>query len=60
MKTQELIKQLKKNGCYLLRNGKKHDIWYSEKTNKQFTVPRHKQEIATGTLKSIMEDAGLI
>ncbi|MCI1958588.1 MAG: type II toxin-antitoxin system HicA family toxin [Clostridia bacterium] len=60
MKTQELIKKLKKNGCYILRNGKKHDIWYSEKTNKQFPVPRHKQEIATGTLKSIMEDAGLI
>lgn len=30
MKTQELIKLLKKNNCYILRNGSRHDIWYSE------------------------------
>lgn len=59
MKTQELIKLLKKNNCYLLRNGKRHDIWYSEKTGRQFPVPRHKQEMAVGTVNSILEDAGL-
>lgn len=59
MKTQELLKLLKKNDCHLYRNGKKHDIWYSDKTKKQFPVPRHKAEIPIGTLNSILEDAGL-
>lgn len=59
MKTSELIKILKKNGCYLLRNGKKHDIWYSPKTKKQFSVPRHlSQDIPKGTYNSIKKDAG--
>ena len=59
MKTQELIKILRKNGCYISRNGSKHDIWYSEITNKEFTVPRHKAEIPIGTLNNILKTAGL-
>ena len=59
MKTQELIKLLKKNKCQILRNGSRHDIWYSETTGKQFAVPRHKAEIPIGTLNNILKDAGL-
>ena len=59
MKTQELLKQLKKNKCYVLRNGSRHDLWYSEITGKQFAIPRHKAEIPTGTLNNILKDAGL-
>lgn len=59
MKTSELLKILKKNDCFLLRHGKRHDIWGSRKTGKQFPVPRHKDEIKSGTLKSILEDAGI-
>lgn len=59
MKTTELLKILKKNGCYLIRHGSNHDIWFSPITNKQFAVPRHKDEIKTGTLKSILRDAGI-
>ena len=59
MKTSELLKLLKKNKCSLIRNGSRHDIWYSEITGKQFTVPRHKAEIPAGTLKNILKDAGL-
>lgn len=59
MKTQELIKLLKKNNCYISRNGSRHDIWYSEITEKEFPVPRHKAEIPTGTLNNILKDAGL-
>ena len=59
MKTGELLKLLKQNGIILKRNGKKHDIYYSPITNKSFPVPRHKAEIAEGTLKSILTDAGL-
>lgn len=59
MKTQELIKLLKKNQCYVLRSGSRHDIWYSNLTDKQFTVPRHKADIPVGTLKNILRDAGI-
>ena len=34
MKTQELLKILRKNKCYVIRNGSRHDIWYSEITGK--------------------------
>lgn len=59
MKTAELLKILKKNGCYLIRHGSNHDIWFSPMTNKQFAVPRHKDEIKIGTLKSILKEAGI-
>lgn len=59
MKTTELIKLLKKNKCSIIRNGSRHDIWYSDATGKQFSVPRHKAEIPTGTLNNILKDAGL-
>lgn len=59
MKISELLKILKKNHCYLIRHGKRHDIWFSPFTNRQFSVPRHKDEIKSGTLKSILDDAGI-
>lgn len=59
MKIQELLKLLKKNECELLRNGSRHDIWYSNKTDKQFAVPRQKAEIPVRTLNNILKDAGL-
>lgn len=59
MKTKELIKLLKRNDCRLSHHGKKHDMWYSSATGKLFPVPRHKTEIAVGTLKSILKDAGI-
>ena len=59
MKTKDLLKLLKKHGCYLYRNGKKHDIWYSPVTDRQFPIPGHKSEIPTGTLHSILTDAGV-
>lgn len=61
MKTNELIKLLKKTKrCHLLRHGKRHDIWFSEITQKEFTIPRHgPKEIPNGTVKNILKDAGL-
>lgn len=60
LKVSELIKLLKKNGCYLIRHGKKHDIWFSPITKKQFPVPRHpSQDIKSGTLSSIKDAAGI-
>ena len=60
MTYSELEKILKKNGCKVLREGRNHCIWISEKTGNQFTVGRHKtQEVPKGTLKSILKAAGL-
>jgi predicted RNA binding protein YcfA (HicA-like mRNA interferase family) len=59
LKVSELIRILKKNDCYLKRNGRSHDIWYSNKTRKQFSVPRHlSQDIPKGTYENIKKDAG--
>lgn len=59
MKTQELLKLLKKNNCKLVRNGSRHDIRYSDTTGKQFAVPRHKAEIPLVMLNNILKDTGL-
>lgn len=60
MTYNELEKLLKKNDCKLQHHGKKHDIWKSSKTGKEFPVPRHgTHEVPTGTLNSIKRDAGL-
>lgn len=60
MKYSELKKLLKKNGCYLVREGANHEQWFSPKTGKTFSIGRHKnQEVASGTLRNIKRDAGL-
>ncbi len=59
MKTSELKKLLKKNGIEFIAHGSNHDIYRSPITNKTFTVPRHAKEIKTGTLNSILKQAGI-
>lgn len=60
MSFSELKRLLRKNGCYLEREGKRHEIWYSPKTSKHFQVGRHNnEEVAEGTLGKIKRDAGL-
>ncbi len=61
MKVSEMIKLLKKSGCYKVQDGANHEIWYSPITKQQFVVPRHpSKELPTGTTKSIQKQAGLI
>lgn len=60
MKFTELTKLLTKAGCYVVREGANHTIWYSPKTGKQFPVGRHQsEEVPAGTLKSIKKNAGI-
>ena len=60
MKFSELKKILKKNGCYFVKEGKNHEIWYSPTTNKEFTVGRHNTEdVKKGTLSGILKQAGI-
>lgn len=59
MKYSELEKRLKSKGCYFIRNGKRHPIWFSPITGKRFTMSHHKsQEVKKDTLNSILKAAG--
>jgi len=60
MKYSELHKKLKKAGCYVKREGKRHPIWYSPITGNSFATGRHEnQEVAKGTLKDIINKSGI-
>lgn len=57
MKTNDLLKRLRKAGCFIIRHGARHDIWFSPITGLARPVPRHgAKEIPSGTLKSIEKD----
>lgn len=57
MTKRELEKMLRKAG-FKKRSGGKHDIWLKE-SFPPIPVPRHKKDIPTGTVKSILKTAGL-
>lgn len=41
MKTKQFCKLLTANGCFVLRNGSRHDIWTNPKTGAICPIPRH-------------------
>ncbi|MCD4726604.1 MAG: type II toxin-antitoxin system HicA family toxin [Pirellulales bacterium] len=41
MKRQALIKHLRKNGCYLKREGSSHSLWMNPRTGLIQAIPRH-------------------
>jgi predicted RNA binding protein YcfA (HicA-like mRNA interferase family) len=59
MKSQEIIKLLKKDG-WLIHNirGSHHQFKHAEKPGK-VTVPHPKSDLPIGTAKSIFKQAGL-
>lgn len=60
MKVSEIVKLLKKNGCYKVREGANHECWYSPITGKNFSIPRHySKELVKKTEQSILNEAGL-
>jgi mRNA interferase HicA len=59
MKRSELLKQLKKEGCILLRPGSRHDIYINPKTGQKQPVPRH-SEIDNDLAKHIEKYLGII
>ena len=53
-----LVKILKQNGCYYIRQGKgSHEIWFSPITKKNFVVSRTIK--ASGTYHGILKQAGI-
>jgi hypothetical protein len=60
MKYSEMEKKLSKAGCYFVRNGKKHPVWYSLITQKEFETSHHKSmEVAKSTLIKIRKASGV-
>ena len=60
MKYSELERMLKKAGCWIDHEAKRHTMWYSPITGELFPVPRHQgQEAKTGTVNNILKAAGL-
>ena len=43
MKRQELVQQIEKNGCTLIRHGGRHDWYQNPKTGVCQPVPRHRE-----------------
>ena len=41
MKRQTLIKHLRRNGCYLKREGVSHSLWMNPRTGHIEAIPRH-------------------
>ena len=41
MKRKDLIKQLTKAGCVLLRHGSRHDIYLNPSNGQKQPIPRH-------------------
>jgi len=58
MKRKEIIRQLTKDGCVLLRSGAKHDIYLNPTTGQKQPVPRH-AEIDNALVKHIKKYLGL-
>lgn len=60
LKYSEVERKLKKAGCFIVRQGKRHPIWFSPISGRSFPVSNHKSEEAKkGTLQSISKQSGV-
>ena len=60
MKFSELRRRIEAAGCFIVRNGANHDIYFSPITGLKFPVGRHmSEEVPKGTERSILRKAGL-
>ena len=58
MKRRELIAELERQGCFLLRHGARHDIYRNPATGAKAPVPRH-SEIGETLVRAIRRQLGL-
>lgn len=58
MKYNELVRQVKELGWYLLRSTGPHDTYAHPTIEGRITMPRHgSKEVPTGTAKTILKQA---
>jgi predicted RNA binding protein YcfA (HicA-like mRNA interferase family) len=58
VKRRELIRQLERAGCMLVRHGARHDIYRNPATGQQQPVPRH-DDVDDDLAKHIKKFLGL-
>ncbi len=59
-KYREIIKRLKKLGFAFYRHAAgSHEIWFNVSTNRYTTVPNHAGDMPEGTLRAILNQAGI-
>ena len=59
MKRVALVSHLEKQGCFFVREGARHSVFYNPKTNRSSTLPRH-SEIVSFMAKKICRDLDII
>ncbi|MBC7262523.1 MAG: type II toxin-antitoxin system HicA family toxin [Chloroflexi bacterium] len=60
MKREDLIRELEKMGCVLIRHGAKHDWYQNPRTKVSQPIPRHreiKQYLARHILKMLSDES---
>ncbi len=59
-KYREITKRLRQFGFEFYREAKgSHEIWYSENLGRYTTIPRHRGDMPEGTLRAILNQAGV-
>ncbi|MHA1300641.1 MAG: type II toxin-antitoxin system HicA family toxin [Candidatus Helarchaeota archaeon] len=58
MKRRKLIRHVNQHGCLLLREGKKHSVYFNPANNQFSTIPRHKEIVNKLAIK-ICKDLGI-
>ena len=58
MKRKDVVLYLHKHNCRILREGKKHSVYYNLNNLKTSTIPRHR-EINDFTANGICRDPGM-
>jgi predicted RNA binding protein YcfA (HicA-like mRNA interferase family) len=57
---REVIRKLRRTGFVFDRQAKgSHEIWLHPETRRRVTIPNHPGDMPKGTLKAILEQAGL-
>jgi predicted RNA binding protein YcfA (HicA-like mRNA interferase family) len=57
--SKELIRILLRNGFILDRSRGSHQIYYHPETRKRAIIPMHSKDLPTGTLLTILKQAGI-
>lgn len=61
MKYSELEAELSAAGCYVVRSGSRHLIWYSPLTGKKFPLGHHgSKEVPPPTERSVRRLSGVV
>ena len=58
---REIIKRLKGYGFEFDRQAAgSHEVWFNATTNRYTTIPNHSGDMAEGTLRAILKQAGIV